>query len=305
MHPFNPYAFFSPDFAFLAAKSRKLGKLVHRISYPEEEEAEDGDESAQENDSTVYVDFKDADSSIALTEAILQYDFGVHVSLRSDRLCPPVPNRINYIAWLQDLMDQTANIAHLISIPEESEEGEERPTKRIKKQNEPIRVLDIGTGASCIYPILGCVLDDWEFIATDVDLESIEAARVLINDSRNQGVSEATYTQGRPVNLQDRIHLSLRDPKDTLLLDQKDVESLRLDPIIWPRMEKGLLYHVVMCNPPFYSSQEEMQALSEIKIKGPSAVCLGSKEEMMYPGGEVAFVTRIIKESRNLKDCVL
>lgn len=305
MHPFNPYAFSPPDFASLAAKSEKLGKLVHRIPFPEEAKAQDCTEEEEEESNSVYVDFKDADSSIALTEAILEHDFGIHVNLRRDRLCPPVPNRINYIAWLQDLMDQSTRIARLISISEESEEEDKRPAKRTKQHVDPIRVLDIGTGASCIYPLLGCMLDDWTFIATDVDPDSIEAAQAIIHDPRNQGISQARYSRNRLINLINRIHLTLRRPEDTLLLDQKDIESLRLNAISWPRMEKGLLYHVAMCNPPFYSNEEEMQALSRIKIQGPSAVCLGSKEEMTYPGGEVAFVTRIIEESRNLKDCVL
>lgn len=33
-----------------------------------------------------------------------------------------------------------------------------------------------GTGASCIYPLLGTRMYDWNFLATDVDPESIECA---------------------------------------------------------------------------------------------------------------------------------
>ena len=31
-----------------------------------------------------------------------------------------------------------------------------------------VSVLDIGTGASCIYPLLGHQVYDWDFVATDI-----------------------------------------------------------------------------------------------------------------------------------------
>lgn len=55
-----------------------------------------------------------------------------------------VTNRHNYILWLKDLLDTTS-------------------------YDEPGRKavgLDIGTGASCIYPLLGCAQREWSFIAT-------------------------------------------------------------------------------------------------------------------------------------------
>ena len=54
-----------------------------------------------------------------------------------------VENRHNYILWLKDLLDTTSY--------------EERSHRR---------GLDIGTGASCIYPLLGCTQRPWSFIAT-------------------------------------------------------------------------------------------------------------------------------------------
>ena len=52
-----------------------------------------------------------------------------------------------------------------------------------------------------------------------------------------------------------------------------------------------------MCNPPFYSSVEEMQQSAAIKQARPNAVCHGTASEMITDGGEVAFVKRIIDES--------
>ena len=60
-----------------------------------------------------------------------------------------MPNRHNYILWLKRLMDSTSY---------------EDPNER------PVIGIDIGTGASCIYPLLGTVQRDWSFIATGNDL---------------------------------------------------------------------------------------------------------------------------------------
>lgn len=52
-----------------------------------------------------------------------------------------------------------------------------------------------------------------------------------------------------------------------------------------------------MCNPPFYSSQAEIEQLAGDKDFAPHAVCTGSENEMITQGGEVAFVSRMIEES--------
>lgn len=74
-----------------------------------------------------------------------------------------------------------------------------------------------------------------------------------------------------------------------------------------------------MCNPPFYTSHEEMAASAEAKSQAPSSVgspphritelvadfvqtCTGAEVEMITSGGEVEFVTRMIDESLQLRD---
>lgn len=76
-----------------------------------------------------------------------------------------------------------------------------------------------------------------------------------------------------------------------------------------------------MCNPPFYASHEEMMQSTEAKARPPSSVsilialpsqmktqthclqtCTGTEVEMVTPGGEVAFVTRMIDESQRLRN---
>ena len=60
----------------------------------------------------------------------------------------------------------------------------------------------------------------------------------------------------------------------------------------------------VMCNPPFYSSAEDLAISSAGKSGPPSAVCTGAEVEMICPGGDAGFVLRMVEESRELKDTV-
>lgn len=50
-----------------------------------------------------------------------------------------------------------------------------------------------------------------------------------------------------------------------------------------------------MCNPPFFESLEEAGL-------NPKTSCGGTSEEMVCPGGEKAFITRIIEDSAELKN---
>ena len=69
-----------------------------------------------------------------------------------ENLCPPIPGRLDYIHHLADLLSS----------------------------EEPIKILDIGTGATCIYPLLGVASFDWKFVATDIDLDSLDTYGILV-----------------------------------------------------------------------------------------------------------------------------
>lgn len=57
----------------------------------------------------------------------------------------------------------------------------------------------------------------------------------------------------------------------------------------------------IICNPPFYSSPAELLASAKAKSRPPHSACTGTVVEMVTPGGEVAFVRRMINESISLK----
>ena len=92
----------------------------------------------------------------------------------------------------------------------------------------PLLGIDVGTGASCIYPLLGNALYHWHFIATDIDAESVASAESLAQTN----------------HLESAISVRQREPNQPLLSDL--VES----------SDRPISFCV--CNPPFFSSVEEV-----------------------------------------------
>ncbi|EFQ99527.1 DUF890 domain-containing protein [Nannizzia gypsea CBS 118893] len=204
------------------------------------------------------LDFSNPDAVRQLTVSLLRRDFGLDVELPDDRLCPPVNDcSLNYILWLQDLIACTGD-----------DYGEKLDAER------DVVGLDIGTGSSCIYPLLGTVhRKRWTFVATDIDEKNLQHARE--NVRRN--------------HLQSRIQVVDSTPDGPLI---------PLD-----RIQRKML-DFTMCNPPFYESHEEMLQLAEEKEHEPLSVCTGAEMEMITPGGEVAFVKKMIQESLRLQEAV-
>jgi len=131
------------------------------------------------------LDFSSPESVQQLTKSLLKRDFGLNISLPPDRLCPPVPNRLNYILWIQSLLDTTTESYQDVYDAEREVLG-----------------LDIGTGASCIYPLIGCSQrPNWRFAGTDVDEKSLQFARQNVQAN----------------GLQNRIKLLQTQPSDPLL----------------------------------------------------------------------------------------
>ncbi|KAF9525107.1 hypothetical protein CPB83DRAFT_897251 [Crepidotus variabilis] len=236
MHPRNPYRA-PPDFDSLAQSYPELKRCLV-IS------------TKNAGGQFVTINFRDEVALRKLTEAIMFRDFGVKLKIPDDRLCPPIPNRMNYVLWIQDVVQHTLGI-------------------NAQKQGEIIRGVDIGTGATAIYPVLLSSLEKtWEMVGTEIDDASYLCASSNIETN----------------HLQSRI---------------KIVKAEKLNPILQPLngVIEDSMYHFTMCNPPFYSSSKEIESLAKGKHLPPNAVCTGSTTEMIYPGGEVAFVGKMVDES--------
>ncbi|KAF7559252.1 hypothetical protein G7046_g4898 [Stylonectria norvegica] len=195
--------------------------------------------------------FNDPKGVMQLTKTLLQQNFDLKIELPDDRLCPPVPNRHNYILWLKGLLDTSSY---------------DDPSRKFVG-------LDIGTGASCIYPLLGCAQRPWSFIATDIDEKNIEFAKQNVKLN----------------NLDDRIRIILRSPEELLI----------------PLYHHGIqTIDFTMTNPPFYESEAELIKSAKEKARPPFTACTGAKVEMVTSGGEAGFVNRILLESLVLRERV-
>ncbi|KIW26124.1 hypothetical protein, variant [Cladophialophora immunda] len=130
--------------------------------------------------------------------------------------------------------------------------------------------LDIGTGASAIYPLLACrQRPQWRFLATEIDEKNREYAQrnILAN------------------KLQARIRLIDTDVKGDRLIPTDQLERFdRVD--------------ILITNPPFYPSTESLLDSVRQKSRPPNSSCTGSAVEMITPGGEVGFVSKLVAESR-------
>ncbi|KAF7163559.1 hypothetical protein CNMCM5623_008408 [Aspergillus felis] len=205
------------------------------------------------------LDFSDPDAVRQLTQSLLKRDFNLNVEIPDNRLCPPVPNRLNYILWLQDLLDTTGDQYRDDYDPDRSVLG-----------------LDIGTGCCSIYPLLGCTTRPlWDFIATDIDDENVRTARENVSNNGLDG----------------RIRVFKTEPKDDLIPLDTKLDVQRLD--------------FTMCNPPFYTSREEMIASAQAKERPPFSACTGAEVEMVTEGGEISFIYRMIEESLRLRERVV
>lgn len=73
-----------------------------------------------------------------------------------------------------------------------------------------------------------------------------------------------------------------------------DMDGPLLPPAIWQLYER---YTVLMCNPPFYSTADEMDAAERGKNRPRIQALLGAPVETLTPGGAAGFILRILDES--------
>jgi 23S rRNA (adenine1618-N6)-methyltransferase len=194
------------------------------------------------------IDFSDSKSVLSLNQALLVHFYRVHQwKIPQGYLCPPIPGRADAIHYLADLLATSNN-------------GE-------KSTGKSVKVLDVGTGANCIYPIIGSQSYGWKFVGTDIDPVAIKTARAIV--AANPCL----------LNL-------------VKIRQQKDPTSI---------------FRGIIGNPPFHASMEDAQAGSLRKLKNLGKVKVrasfassnfgGQHNELWCPGGEVQFVTRMIEES--------
>ncbi|PKB44448.1 23S rRNA (adenine1618-N6)-methyltransferase [Cellulophaga sp. RHA19] len=203
------------------------------------------------------IDFFNPNAVLELNKALLKLHYNVtNWSIPTNYLCAPIPGRADYIHHIADILNKV-NI------------------------NTPVKGLDIGVGANCIYPILGSQIYNWKMVGSDINEVAVASAK--------QNVTANT-------NLVDAIEI--RHQKDNANIFAGIIKS----------NEK---FDFTMCNPPFHSSEKEAKKGTQRKLKnlGKQASELklnfgGMANELWCNGGEALFLKRLIKESVLFKDQV-
>ena len=227
------------DFPRLIQSSPALAAFVHRNPYG--------------NDP---IDFANPDAVKSLNQALLKHFYGLtDWDIPAGYLCPPIPGRADYIHHAADLLASTNG-------------------GRIPK-GRAVKVLDVGVGANCIYPIIGRQEYGWQFVGSDIDPVAIRSARQLV--AANSVLAGAIECRLQPE------------------------AGAIFEGIIKP----GEVFDLVVCNPPFHASAAEAQAGNRRKRQNlgsrqnarPVQNFGGQTTELWCEGGEEKFVRQMVKES--------
>jgi 23S rRNA (adenine1618-N6)-methyltransferase len=211
------------------------------------------------------IDFADPQAVKTLNRALLKEHYGIeHWDIPDSYLCPPIPGRADYLHGLADLLAD--------------DNGGEIPRGRA------IRVLDIGVGANCIYPLIGHREYGWRFLGADIDPVALASAEAIVR-ANHLGSAIELRRQADPRHIFNGL----------LNADER--------------------FDLTLCNPPFHASLEEATRGSQRKWRNlgkldpkrklPVLNFGGQGAELYCEGGEAAFVRRMIEESAGCAGQVL
>ncbi|ABZ74673.1 protein of unknown function DUF890 [Shewanella halifaxensis HAW-EB4] len=221
------------------------------------------------------IDFADPQAVKMLNAALLKLHYDVeHWDIPAGFLCPPIPGRADYIHYVADLL------------------AVKKSSKKRVPKGPRVKVLDIGTGANVIYPLLGIQSYGWSFVGSDVDPLSIANAQQVF--ASNPAIA-ARFNSRLQTNAKHVFH-GVIEPNER--------------------------FDITLCNPPFHASLAEasegtarkLKNLAANRAKSSEAKPLrstkpvvtktetplnfgGQKAELWCEGGELQFLQTMISES--------
>ncbi len=201
------------------------------------------------------IDFSDPAAVKALNRALLKTYYGVdHWNIPSGYLCPPVPGRADYVHYAGDLLG-SSNAGAL-------------------PRGDSVRVLDVGVGANCIYPIIGRAEYGWRFVGSDTDPAALACAQQTIDANAALAPAVKLRKQTAPAVLR-----GLLKPEER--------------------------FDLTLCNPPFNSSLAGAKAAGKRKWENLNRPDTGKNfggqaAELCTPGGEAVFALRLVAESAEI-----
>jgi 23S rRNA (adenine1618-N6)-methyltransferase len=319
-HPDNHYMCLAPDFKALAERHADLRQFV-RIT----------------NERGV-LDFTSWHAVHALTRALLLEDFGIRDwRIPEGHLVPAIPNRLNYILWIHDLLKLSSRGALVppLSCVRFFKHVAGRGQRFVCVGDDVCRGLDIGCGSNLIYPLLGATRFNWHFTAADISPSAIENAQKILqrnpslqplielracdaspravglpgsagsvaphcshhNSSATAGVQHQEYSQ-ECMRIHGNHTKGSELPQQQLPRHLPSLPDARVGPgPLVTAVRSREVYDFCMCNPPFFSSMSEAKQNSKTDFGG-------TEGEMMCPGGEQEFVMRMVADSLQLQGVV-
>ncbi|WP_159878239.1 23S rRNA (adenine(1618)-N(6))-methyltransferase RlmF [Aquitalea denitrificans] len=206
------------------------------------------------------IDFARPQAVKLLNQALLAQLYGIQGwDIPPGYLCPPIPGRADYIHCIADLLAGC-------------QQGR-------LPQGPAIRLLDIGTGANLVYPLLAHAEYGWDCVGADIDKPALANAQTILQ-----------------ANPRFAAHVELR-------------HQPRADAMFAGIIRPGERFDVTVCNPPFHASRADAAAGSQRKWRqlgkqddkrggrNPLLNFGGQQQELCYPGGERAFVAAMIAQS--------
>ncbi|MGI4021202.1 MAG: 23S rRNA (adenine(1618)-N(6))-methyltransferase RlmF [Janthinobacterium lividum] len=243
LHPRNKHIY-RYNFPELTASFPELSRFVFRNQFQD-----------------LSIDFKNPDAVKMLNKALLKHFYNIEFwEIPEGYLCPPIPGRADYIHYMADLLASFNN--------------------GIVPLGKAVKVLDIGVGANCVYPLIGQREYGWNFTGSDIDSVAIRNAKNIVKAN------------------------SLT--KSIAIRKQNSATQLFAD-IILPEET----FDLTICNPPFHASLTEATAGTTRKWKNlgeqekNTTLNFGGKNtELWCVGGEERFVRQMIGESADFaKSC--
>ena len=216
------------------------------------------------------IDFADPSAVEALNAALLTDWYGISGwSVPTGFLCPPIPGRADYLHHAADVLAAS--------------NGGQPP------RGAQVRVLDIGTGANVVYPLIGHGEYAWSFVGSEIAAEALASAQRI-------------------------LHANPAAAAKITLRRQTDATRAFLG-IVTTQEE----FDLTVCNPPFHATVAEAKAGSQRKwrnlkmdetdadgddeTEGDNDPVLnfgGQTAELTCPGGELGFISRMITESASI-----
>jgi len=204
------------------------------------------------------VDFADPKAVKALNRALLIQQYNLNYwDIPHGYLCPPIPGRADYLFHINEFIQSKR--------------------KGVSLKGNLVRCLDIGTGASCIYPILGTHEFDWDFVGSEIDPRAFASAEKIISSN---------------AALKDKVEIR---------------KQHKASDIFKGIIKKHEYFDLSICNPPFHASAEEAEKGTIRKLKNlkkfrnekkPSLNFGGKNSELWTEGGELKFITKMAVQSK-------